>query len=130
MRRDKTMASDSMHPGLVFEGPIYELETRIARLEQADDGSPDAAEELRRLRRELTELIRRIYANLSPWQTVQVARHKDRPQTLDYLSMMFDEFVELHGDKHFGDDRAIRTGLAKLDQRKVMFVGHHSISAK
>ncbi len=119
------MSKEFVNPGLEFERPIYELEARIAKLERSGDSSPEAAEEVRRLRRELTELMRKIYGNLSSWQTVQVARHKDRPQTLDYLAMVFDEFVELHGDKYFGDDRAIRAGFAKLDQFKVMFVGHH-----
>jgi acetyl-CoA carboxylase carboxyl transferase subunit alpha len=119
------MSNNIVNPGLEFERPIYELQARIEKLERATDDSPEAAEDIRRMRRDLTSLIKKIYGNLSPWQTVQVARHKDRPQTLDYLSMVFDEFVELHGDKYFGDDRAIRTGLAKIGQFKVMFVGHH-----
>jgi len=119
------MSNDIVNPGLEFERPIYELEARIEKLDRTGDDSPESADEIRRLRRELTQLIKKIYGGLSSWQTVQVARHKDRPQTLDYLSLVFDEFVELHGDKHFGDDRAIRTGFAKLDQFKVMFVGHH-----
>ena len=65
-----------------------------------------------------------IYAALTPWQTVQVARHKDRPHTTDYLSLVFDEFVELHGDKLFGDDRAVRVGFANLDNHKLMVLGH------
>jgi acetyl-CoA carboxylase carboxyl transferase subunit alpha len=119
------MSTDSVLPGLSFEQPMLELQTRIIRLEKSGDASPEAAEELRRLRRELTDLTRKIYSRLSPWQTVQVARHRDRPQTLDYLSLVFEEFVELHGDKHFGDDQAIRTGFAKLNEFKLMFVGHH-----
>lgn len=119
------MSIDPINPGLAFERPIYELEARIEKLERTGDDSLESAEEVRRLRRELTDLTRKIYDKLSPWETVQVARHKDRPQTLDYLSLVFDEFVELHGDKHFGDDRAIRTGFAKLDQFQVMLVGHH-----
>jgi len=67
---------------------------------------------------------KRIPVNLEPWQTVEVARHPDRPMTTDYLGLTFDEFVELHGDRFFGDDRAIRTGWAKLDTFKVMVVGH------
>ena len=84
----------------------------------------DAEEEIRELKKDLAEVTRRIYMNLTPWQTVQVARHKDRPHTEDYLSLLFDEFVELHGDKQFGDDAAIATGFAKLDAFKVMVVGH------
>ena len=119
------MSNQIVNPGLEFERPIYEQQARIDKLQRSADNSPEAADELRRARRELTTLIKKIYSNLTSWQTVQVARHKDRPQTLDYISMVFDEFVELHGDKYFGDDRAIRTGLGKIGQFKVMFVGHH-----
>jgi acetyl-CoA carboxylase carboxyl transferase subunit alpha len=64
-----------------------------------------------------------VYAQLSPWETVQVARHEARPQTLDYIELLFDEFVELHGDKSFRDDPAILTGFARLDDRRIMFIG-------
>jgi len=111
-------------PGLAFEQPIYELEARLRKLEKATHDNPGSEEEIRRLRRELADLTKKVYANLSPWETVQVARHKDRPYSGDYLSLAFDEFVELHGDKHFGDDRALKTGFAKIDQFKVMVVGH------
>jgi acetyl-CoA carboxylase carboxyl transferase subunit alpha len=109
---------------LAFERPIYELEARLEKLEAAVDDSPSAHEDIRRLKRELTEAKKRIYGNLAPWETVQVARHSDRPMTTDYLDLVFDEFVELHGDKFFGDDRAMRCGFAKLDQYKVMVIGH------
>jgi acetyl-CoA carboxylase carboxyl transferase subunit alpha len=108
---------------LAFERPIYDLEARIADLAAARD-DPAALEELRRLRRELVETTRKIFSQLTPWEVVEVARHPDRPMTTDYIDLVFDEFVELHGDKSFGDDRAIRTGFAKLDQFKVMIVGH------
>ena len=107
-----------------FERPIYELEARLAKLEAAVPQTPEVRNEIRRLRRELTDLKKRIYGELKPWETVEVARHPDRPMTTDYLELVFDEFVELHGDKFFGDDRAIRTGWAKLDTYKVMVVGH------
>jgi acetyl-CoA carboxylase carboxyl transferase subunit alpha len=81
-------------------------------------------DEIRRLRRQRVDLIKQIYNNLKPWEQVEVARHPDRPMTADYLDLIFEEFVELHGDRCFGDDRAIRTGLAKLDTFKVMVVGH------
>jgi len=109
---------------LSFERPIYELEARLEKLERLAQQNPEARNELRRLRRELTATKRRIYASLKPWETVEVARHPDRPMTTDYLELAFDEFVELHGDKFFADDRAIRTGWAKLDAYKVMVVGH------
>ena len=109
---------------LAFERPIYELEARLAKLESSAPERAEARDEVRRLRRELVDLTRKVYSQLEPWETVQVARHEDRPMTTDYLSLVFDEFVELHGDKCFGDDRAIRTGFAKLDRHKVLVVGH------
>jgi acetyl-CoA carboxylase carboxyl transferase subunit alpha len=109
---------------LAFERPIDELEARIQSLEAANNDTLEAHEQLRKLRRELAELKRKIYSNLQPWDTVQVARHLERPKTSDYLDLVFDEFVELHGDKFFGDDRAMRTGFAKLDQYKILVVGH------
>jgi acetyl-CoA carboxylase carboxyl transferase subunit alpha len=109
---------------LPLERPIYELEDKIAALEAAPDKSVESQESLRQMRRELTDLKKRVFRELSPWETVEVARHPDRPMTTDYLSLVFDEFVELHGDKSFGDDRAIRTGFAKLDQYKVLVIGH------
>ena len=108
---------------LPLEKPIYELEDRIAALEAAPLGGQQQ-EELRRLRRDLVEVQREIFGNLDPWQTVEVSRHPNRPKTSDYLSLVFDEFVELHGDRSFGDDRAMLTGFAKLDQHKVMVIGH------
>src|SRR5690348_8773310 len=98
---------------LAFERPIYELEAGLAEAESRDDGSQQAAEEIRRLRRELAETKKRVYSQLRAWETVQVARHDDRPRTADYLDLIFDEFVELHGDKTFGDDRAMLTGFGK-----------------
>ncbi|MBM3998444.1 MAG: acetyl-CoA carboxylase carboxyltransferase subunit alpha [Planctomycetes bacterium] len=114
---------DAPPPGLAFEQPIIDLQSRLHRLTHAPAGSV-SEDEIRALRLELAATTKRIYAALTPWQTVQIARHKDRPQTSDYIGMLFDEFVELHGDRHFGDDPAIVTGLAKLDQFKVMVVGH------
>ncbi len=93
-------------------------------MEEQSDKTAEVEDSIRQTRREIAELTEQIYSNLTPWQTVQVARHKERPHTVDYVSLAFDEFVELHGDKHFGDDHAIRTGFAKLDQHKVMVVGH------
>jgi acetyl-CoA carboxylase carboxyl transferase subunit alpha len=109
---------------LAFEAPVVELEERIARLEAQAGEDAEIADEVRRLRRERVELIRRIYSHLEPWQTIEVARHPDRPRTSDYINLVFDEFVELHGDRAYGDDRAIRTGLARLDHFKVLLVGH------
>lgn len=108
---------------LAFERPIYELEERLVQLELASEIDADGEEEIRRVRLDLTRLKREIYENLDPWDGVQVARHQERPQTLDYLELVFEEFLELHGDRAFGDDRAILTGFAKLDEHKVMFIG-------
>jgi len=108
---------------LPLEKPIYELEDRIAELEAAPLGGQQQ-EELRRLKREVVEVQKKIFGSLDPWQTVEVARHPDRPKTSDYLSLVFDEFVELHGDKSFGDDPAMLTGFAKLDRHKVLVIGH------
>jgi acetyl-CoA carboxylase carboxyl transferase subunit alpha len=109
---------------LSFERPIDELETRLQKLEGKGDTTPAVRADVRLLRRELVETTKRIYGNLKPWETVEVARHPDRPMTTDYLELVFEEFVELHGDKTFGDDRAIRTGWAKLDAYRVLVVGH------
>jgi acetyl-CoA carboxylase carboxyl transferase subunit alpha len=83
-----------------------------------------AGDEIQRMRREITNLLRKRYSELSPWETVLVSRHPERPQFLDYVGMIFDEFLELHGDRAFGDDRAIRTGFAKLGENRLLLVGH------
>lgn len=114
----------SAGPGLDFENDIAELENRIATLERQTERSEEAEHEIRELRLALVKQLRVTYSSLNAWQTVQVARHKNRPYTRDYLNLAFDEFVELHGDKHFGDDRAILTGFAKLDRFKVLVIGH------
>ncbi|HZZ27699.1 MAG TPA: acetyl-CoA carboxylase carboxyltransferase subunit alpha [Pirellulales bacterium] len=108
---------------LAFEKPIYELEEKVAALEAIADKNAQHQDELRQLRREVSDLKKKIFANLDSWQTVEVARHPDRPMTTDYLALVFDEFVELHGDRTFGDDQAIRTGFAKIGQYKVLIVG-------
>lgn len=109
---------------LAFERPIYELEARVEKLEKLSQEDPQVREELQQKRIELAELKKRIYENLKPWEVVEVARHPERPKTSDYLQMVFEEFMELHGDKCYGDDRAVRTGWVKLDDFKAMFVGH------
>jgi acetyl-CoA carboxylase carboxyl transferase subunit alpha len=110
---------------LPFERPIHDLEVQLEKLEAEPDPSTNTTDAIRRIRVELTRLKREVYDNLNPWDIVRVARHEARPQTLDYVELLFDEFVELHGDKSFSDDRAILTGFAKLDSRKIMFVGQH-----
>ena len=108
---------------LPLEKPIYEIEDKIADLETAPLGQ-QSQEEVQQLRRECADLQKQIFGNLDPWQTVEVARHPNRPKTSDDLSLVFDEFVELHGDKAFGDDPAMLTGFAKIDRHKVLVIGH------
>ncbi|WP_442507799.1 acetyl-CoA carboxylase carboxyltransferase subunit alpha [Novipirellula sp. SH528] len=114
----------SAGPGLEFEYEIADLESKIASLERQTTRTDEIEKEIRDLRRKLVDLLRNVYGSLDSWQTVQVARHKNRPYTRDYLNLAFEEFVELHGDKHFGDDRAMLSGFAKLDRFKVMVLGH------
>lgn len=119
-----TATTTAVAPGLDFETPLLELEARRRTLEQLTARTPEEEEELRQVRRAWAETTAKVYAELTPWQVVQVARHKDRPYTADYVSLVFEEFFELHGDRRFGDDRAILTGFARLDQYKVLVVGH------
>jgi acetyl-CoA carboxylase carboxyl transferase subunit alpha len=109
---------------LPFEMEIYDLEELLERLEASANGQLSSSEEIRRIRRELVNLKRTIYNNLTPWQTILVARHTDRPQTMDYVDLIFEEFVELHGDRAIGDDRALRCGFARLGDFRVMVLGH------
>ena len=115
---------------LPFEAPIYEMESRLAEMEaqfaknRTVGDAAAVADQIRRLRRELAGLKRAIYENLEPWQTVQVSRHPDRPQTREYIELIFDQFIELHGDRAIGNDKAIVTGMAHLGDQKVMFIGH------
>jgi acetyl-CoA carboxylase carboxyl transferase subunit alpha len=109
---------------LSFETEIQQLEESLAKLEANAQGQVAAGQEIRRIRRELVNLKKKIYGNLTAWQTIEVARHLERPQTLDYVELIFDEFVELHGDRAIGDDRALRTGFARLGDYRVMLIGH------
>lgn len=112
-------------PPLPFERPIAALEEKLTGLEAMADPSPEIRQAIRSLRTEITRNRREIFEKLDAWDTVKVARHLERPQTLDYIELLCDEFVELHGDRAFGDDRALLTGFAKLDEFKVMLVGQH-----
>ena len=108
---------------LPFERPIVELEKQIDELSQRDDADT-YDDELASLRRNRDSLLGKLYADLNPWDTVRASRHPGRPQTFDYISMIFRDFRELHGDRHLGDDRAIITGLGRIGPHKVMVVGH------
>ncbi|MGD0137534.1 MAG: acetyl-CoA carboxylase carboxyltransferase subunit alpha [Tepidisphaeraceae bacterium] len=111
---------------LEFEKPLAQIEQQIQELEGLQQQkSADYAKELRQLRTNYTSLLRKTYDNLTAWETVQVARHPQRPQFRDYLEMICPEFRELHGDRRFGDDPAIVCGLARLGGQKVVLIGHH-----
>lgn len=112
-------------PPLPFEKTIFGMETQLEELEAQTDPTPATSDAIRNMRVEITRMKREVFDNLDAWETVQVARHAERPQVLDYIELVFDEFVELHGDKAYGDDRAILTGFGKLGDEKVMFVGQH-----
>lgn len=110
---------------LDFERPIVELENEITKLEELSGKSDmNLSGHIRELRENADRLRREIFANLTPWQRVQVARHPDRPLTTQYVELMCDDFMELHGDRYFGDDKAIVTGFARLGGRKILVVGH------
>jgi acetyl-CoA carboxylase carboxyl transferase subunit alpha len=110
---------------LEFEQPIAELEAKIEELGHVgSDSKVNIAEEIARLQKKSRQLTTTIFASLTPWQITQLARHPLRPYTLDYLRMICDEFTELHGDRMFGDDMAIVGGLARIDGRPLMIIGH------
>lgn len=109
---------------LDFEQPIAVLEGKIEELQLVGtDNDLNISQEISRLREESTKLTERIYSNLTPWQIVQVARHPQRPYTADYIPRIFDDWDELHGDRRFGDDKAIIAGIGRLDGRAVMVIG-------
>lgn len=109
---------------LDFEQPIADLEGKIEELQLVgSDNDLNIGEEIAKLREKNTKLTESIYSNLTPWQIVQVARHPQRPYTADYIKRMFTDFDELHGDRHFADDKAIIGGVARLDGKPVMVIG-------
>ena len=111
--------------GLDFEKPIVELERKIEELRGlGNDQEIDLSNEIKRLESKLENIKKDVYDNLTPWQRVQIARHPKRPYTLDYIEMIMTDFMEIHGDRHFGDDKAIISGLAKIGNEKVMVIGH------
>ena len=114
---------------LDFEQSIADLESKIEELRFVqDDSAVDIAEEIGRLEKKSAQLTKDVYAKLTPWQISQVARHAQRPYTLDYISLIFTDFEELHGDRVFADDRAIIGGLARFDGRAVMVIGRNDPS--
>lgn len=121
-----TQGKEPVRHVLDFEKPLAQLEQQIRELEaMQSEKHVDYSKELRQLRSNYTSLLRKTYDNLSAWETVQVARHPQRPLFKDYVEMVCREFRELHGDRHYGDDPAILCGLARLGRHKVMLIGHH-----
>jgi len=109
---------------LDFEQPIADLEEKIEELQRVGtDNNLDIGKQITQLRDENTKLTERIYSTLTPWQVVQVARHPKRPHSSDYISRIFEDWDELHGDRHFGDDKAIIGGIGRIDGRPVMVIG-------
>ncbi len=110
---------------LDFEQPIAELEARIEELRFVqDDSAVDISEEIQRLQKKSQGLTKDVYAKLSPWQVALVARHPQRPYTLDYVGMLFSDFEELHGDRAYSDDQSIVGGLARFNGQSIMVIGH------
>lgn len=107
-----------------FEKPLVELEKKIEELREISGDSMDLAKEIGKLEKKAEQVREEIFSGLSRWQTAQVARHPNRPFTLDYLNLIFTDFIELHGDRLYGDDHAIVGGLARLDNEPVMVIGH------
>ena len=109
---------------LEFEKPIFELEQKLAEWEEFSAVNDiDVSDEMDSLQKKIQQLMKKTYSKLTPWQRVQLARHSGRPYTLDYIEQLFTDFLELHGDRRYGDDAAIVGGFAKLDGQKVMIIG-------
>ncbi len=119
------MATHHHMIGLDFERPIIELERKIEELKGFTAHKDiDISGEISRLEEKLSHIKKDVYDNLTPWQRVQIARHPKRPYTLDYIDMMMTDFVEIHGDRHFADDKAMICGFAKMNGDKVAVIGH------
>ena len=106
-----------------FERPIAELTSRLTTLRKGTSATPEAAT-IRSLEAQLEQLKRHVYGNLTAWQRVQLARHPLRPYTLDYISLIMSEFMELHGDRLYGDDKAMVGGVARLNGQRLLILGH------
>ncbi|MBY0052854.1 acetyl-CoA carboxylase carboxyl transferase subunit alpha [Brevibacillus agri] len=110
---------------LPFEKPLVELQDKIKELRRfTEEKGIDFSDEVKRLEQKAKELAEQIYGNLTPWQRVQLARHPERPTTLDYIQLLFTDFLEVHGDRLYGDDHSIVGGIAKFDGRPVTVIGH------
>ncbi|MCZ2257988.1 acetyl-CoA carboxylase carboxyltransferase subunit alpha [Sporosarcina sp. G11-34] len=110
---------------LTFEEPIVRLREKIDELEEYTENSTvDLSDEIRTLKERLKNLEKEIYGNMEPWDRVQVARHPQRPTTLDYIAELFEDFMQLHGDRNYGDDAAIVGGIASFEQTPITIIGH------
>jgi acetyl-CoA carboxylase carboxyl transferase subunit alpha len=108
---------------LDFEKPVFELEQKIEEMRKYADNL-DIADEISTLEKKIDQLRETVYRNLTRWQRVQLARHPDRPYTLDYIQLMVEDFVELHGDRRYGDDKAVVGGFGTLGKESVLILGH------
>ena len=113
-----------MRDYLEFEKPIRDIEEKIEKLSAASSGKPSAQDDIRKLRTKLAQTEHDLYQHLTPWQRTQLARHPQRPSTLDYINELTRGFLEFHGDRAFADDRAIVGGFARFNDRTVMIIGH------
>jgi len=107
---------------LEFEKPLVELEQKVEEMRKMAD-TLDISTEVNKLEAKINELRKNIFDNLTPWQIVQLARHPERPYTLDYIYLMTENFVELHGDRNYGDDKAVVGGFATIGDYSVMIIG-------
>ncbi len=114
----------ALNPYLDFEKPIAELEEKLRELQEFSTDKLDLKAEVNRLEQKVEKMRGEVFANLTRWQTVQLARHVNRPFTMDYIRHIFTDFIELHGDRKFADDPAIIAGPARLDGEPVMVIGH------
>lgn len=114
-----------MNPNFLdFEQPIVELEDKIRELQSVNDENLDLGSEIEQLEKKSKQLIEKTFSNLTDWQISQLARHPQRPYTLDYIDAIFDEFVEMHGDRAFADDAAIVGGVGRIEDLSVVVIGH------
>ncbi len=120
-----TRRNDTTAAGMAFERPIKEIESQLAELEAISQRTNlDISSEIEALRKRLSQAIETTYSDLTPWERVNVARHTDRPVASDYIDKILDEFIELFGDKVYGDDKAIVTGLARIEDQRFMLIAH------
>jgi acetyl-CoA carboxylase carboxyl transferase subunit alpha len=109
---------------LEFERPVVDLERKIAELRELSAGTVDFGDEIKKLEKKARRLQEEIFAELAPWQKVQLSRHPARPYTLDYVQALFEDFLELHGDRGFADDASIVGGIARFEGREILVIGH------